>query len=50
MIAVLFPVDGVSPATRAAAIAYLDSIAATDAQKVEQAGAFLLSSREFLTH
>jgi uncharacterized protein (DUF1800 family) len=50
VIAVLFPVDGVAPATRSAAIAYLDSIAATDAQKVEQAGAFLLSSRDFITY
>ena len=50
VIAVLFPVDGVAPATRTAAIAYLDAIAATDAQKVEQAGAFLLASRDFLTY
>lgn len=50
VIAELFPVDGVAPATRTAAIAYLDSIAATDAQKVEQAGAFLLASRDFLTY
>jgi hypothetical protein len=50
VIAVLFPVDGVAPATRTAAIAYLDSITATDAQKVQQAGAFLLASRDFLTH
>ncbi|MEO8605431.1 MAG: DUF1800 domain-containing protein [bacterium] len=50
VIAVLFPVGGVSPATRSAAISYLNSISATAAQKVEQAGAFLLSSREFLTH
>lgn len=48
--ATLFPLGGVSPATRTAAINYLGSIAASDAQKVEQAGAFLLSSREFLTH
>ncbi len=47
---VLFPLEGVSTETRSAAIAYLDVIdgGATDAQKVEQAGAFLLSSREFL--
>ncbi len=50
VIAVLFPVDGVAPATRTAAIAYLGSIAATDAQKVQQAGAFLLASRDFLTY
>ncbi len=50
VIAVLFPVAGVSPETRSAAIAYLGSIAASDPQKVEQAGAFLLSSRDFLTH
>ena len=48
--AVLFPLDGVSAATRTAAIAYLDSLTATDAERVEQAGAFLLSSPEFLTH
>lgn len=48
--AVLFPLGGVSTTTRGAAIAYLDSLAATNAQKVEQAGAFLLSSREFLSH
>jgi hypothetical protein len=48
--AVLFPLDGISPATRTAAIGYLDSLSLTDAQKVEQAGTFLLSSREFLTH
>lgn len=47
--AVLFPVTGVSAATRTAAIAYLGSIGASSAQRVEQAGAFLLSSREFLT-
>jgi uncharacterized protein (DUF1800 family) len=47
---VLFPLAGVSTATRSAAIAYLDSLTATDDEKVEQAGAFLLSSREFLTH
>ena len=47
---VLFPIAGVSAATRTAAIGYLDSLTATDAQRVEQAGAFLLSSREFLTH
>jgi uncharacterized protein (DUF1800 family) len=47
---VLFPLAGVSPGTRAAAVAYLDSIPATDVQKVQQAGAFLLSSRDFLTH
>jgi uncharacterized protein (DUF1800 family) len=50
VIDVLFPLAGVSPATRTAAIGYVDSLTATDAQKVEQAGAFLLSSREFLTH
>ncbi|MEO6029813.1 MAG: DUF1800 domain-containing protein [Candidatus Binatia bacterium] len=50
VIAVLFPVDGVAPATRTAAIAYLGSIAATDVQKVQQAGAFLLASRDFLTY
>jgi uncharacterized protein (DUF1800 family) len=50
VIAVLFPVAGVAPATRTAAIAYLDAIAATDAQKVQQAGAFLLASRDFLTY
>lgn len=50
VVAVLFPVAGVSPTTRAATIAYLDSLAASDPQRVEQAGAFLLSSREFLTH
>jgi uncharacterized protein (DUF1800 family) len=51
VIAVLFPLGDVSSTTRTAAIAYLDSLAAaTDAQKVEQAGAFLLSSAEFLTH
>jgi len=50
VIGVLFPVAGVSQATRTAAIGYLDSIAATNAQKVQQAGAFLLSSREFLLH
>jgi len=49
-IAVLFPVDGVAATTRTAAIAYLDAIAATDAQKVQQAGAFLLASRDFLTY
>lgn len=48
--AVLFPLGGVSPETRTAAIGYLGSISATGPQKVEQAGAFLLSSREFLTH
>jgi len=48
--AVLFPVDGVSTATRNGAIAYLDSIAGTPAQRVAQAGAFLLSSRDFLTY
>ena len=48
--AVLFPLAGVSPATRTAAVGYLDAIAASDGQKVEQAGAFLLSSAEFLTH
>jgi hypothetical protein len=47
---VLFPVDGVAPATQATAVAYLDAIAATDAQRVEQAGAFLLASRDFLTY
>jgi uncharacterized protein (DUF1800 family) len=50
VIGLLFPVDGVAPATRTAAIAYLDAIAATDAQKVQQAGAFLLASRDFLTY
>jgi uncharacterized protein (DUF1800 family) len=50
VIAVLFPVDGVAPATRSAAIAYLDSIAASSTQKVQQAGAFLLASRDFLTY
>ena len=50
VIAVLFPVDGVLPPTQATATAYLDSIAATSAQKVEQAGAFLLASRDFLTY
>ncbi|MGH7787220.1 MAG: DUF1800 domain-containing protein [Candidatus Binatia bacterium] len=50
VITVLFPLGGVSPATRSAAIDYLNSIGATDAQQVEQAGAFLLSSPEFLTH
>jgi uncharacterized protein (DUF1800 family) len=50
VVAVLLPVGGVSPETRSAAIAFLNSIAATNAQKVEQAGTFLLSSREFLTH
>jgi uncharacterized protein (DUF1800 family) len=50
VIDVLFPVAGVSQATRNAAIGYLDSLAATDAEKVQQAGAFLLSSREFLLH
>lgn len=49
--AVLFPVAGVSTATRNAAIAYLDAIpVAPAAEKVEQAAAFLLSSPEFLTH
>jgi uncharacterized protein (DUF1800 family) len=48
--AVLFPLGGVSAATRSAAIGYVGSISATAAQKVEQAGAFLLSSRDFLTH
>ncbi|MDX2168185.1 MAG: DUF1800 domain-containing protein [Deltaproteobacteria bacterium] len=48
--AVLFPVEPISTATRNAAIAYLAAISATPAQRVEQAGAFLLSSREFLTH
>jgi hypothetical protein len=38
-------------ATRGAAIAYLNAIpAATGAQKVEQAAAFLLSTPEFLTY
>lgn len=50
VIAVLFPLAGVSATTRDGAIAYLDSLTATNAQKVEQAGAFLLSSREFLAH
>lgn len=51
VIAVLFPVAGVSPATRSAAISYLDAIpGAPAAEKVEQAAAFLLSSPEFLTH
>jgi uncharacterized protein (DUF1800 family) len=50
VIDVLFPLAGVSDVTRTAAIGYLDSLTATNAQKVEQAGAFLLSSREFLTH
>lgn len=50
VIAVLFPVAGVSAATRTAAIGYLDAIPASAAEKVEQAGAFLLSSPEFLTH
>jgi len=50
VIDVLFPLAGVSDATRTAAISYVDSLAATNAQKVEQAGAFLLSSREFLTY
>jgi len=50
VIDVLFPVAGVSQTTRSAAIGYLDSLAATDPQKVQQAGAFLLSSREFLLH
>ena len=49
-IAVLFPLGGVSTTTRNAAVAYLDGLTATNAQKVEQAGAFLLSSREFLSH
>jgi hypothetical protein len=48
--AVLFPVEPISTATRNAAIAYLGAISASPTQKVEQAGAFLLSSREFLTH
>lgn len=47
---VLFPLDGISAATRTAAIAYLDAISVTAPQKVEQAATFLLSSREFLTH
>jgi uncharacterized protein (DUF1800 family) len=50
--AVLFPLAGIEADTRSAAIVYLDAIAAaaaTDAEKVEQAGAFLLSSREFLS-
>jgi hypothetical protein len=47
---VLFPLGGVSSTTRTAAIAYLDSLSATNTQKVQQAGAFVLSSREFLTH
>ena len=50
VIGVLFPLAGVSSATRTAAIAYVGSLAATNAQKVEQAAAFLLSSPEFLTH
>ncbi|HYD47132.1 MAG TPA: DUF1800 family protein, partial [Terriglobales bacterium] len=49
--AVLLPLAAVTPATRSAAIGYLDSlVTATNAEKVEQAGAFLLSSPEFLTH
>jgi len=51
LIAVLFPVAGVSDGTRAAAIAYLDSIpGAADDEKVEQGAAFLTSSPEFLEH
>lgn len=50
VIGVLFPLDGVSSETRTAAIAYLDSISAGSLQKIEQACAFLLSSREFLLH
>jgi uncharacterized protein (DUF1800 family) len=50
VIDVLFPLGGVSSQTRTAAIAYLDALIATPTQKVQQAGAFLLSSREFLTH
>ncbi len=49
--AVLFPLDGISATARGAAIAYLNAIpAATAAQKVEQAAAFLLSTPEFLTY
>jgi uncharacterized protein (DUF1800 family) len=48
--AVLFPLAGISSATRTAAIGYLDAIAASDGQRVAQAGAFLLSSADFLTH
>lgn len=51
VVAVLFPVAGVSTQTRTAAIGYLNLIpAAGAAEKVEQAAAFLLSSPEFLTH
>jgi hypothetical protein len=51
LIAVLFPVAGTSTASRAAAIAYLDSIpGAGDPEKVEQGAAFLLSMPEFLNH
>jgi hypothetical protein len=50
VVEVLFPLGGVSTATRAAAIGYLNALVATNTQKVQQAGAFLLSSREFLTH
>jgi uncharacterized protein (DUF1800 family) len=50
VIGVLFPLGGISSQTRASAIAYLDALVATPTQKVQQAGAFLLSSREFLTH
>ncbi len=51
LIAVLFPVAGVADATRTAAIGFLDTIpGASDAEKVEQGGAFLLSGPEFLNH
>lgn len=50
VIGVLFPVDGVAPATQATAVAYLDAISATDAQRTQQAAAFLLATRDFLTY
>ncbi len=51
LIAVLFPIAGVADATRTAAIGYLDAIpGASDAEKVEQGAAFLLSGPEFLNH
>jgi hypothetical protein len=51
LIAVFFPLGGVSSQTRTAAIDYLDAIPApTDPERVEQGAAFLLSSPEFLSH
>jgi hypothetical protein len=48
--AALFPA-GVSPATRSAAIAYLDSLPAlAPAARTEEAVGFLLASPEFLSH